>query len=261
MEEEGRKEMFEHDVFPLFVCLIVFYDFLVYSILVFFFPFFLSSLILLLSEERALAAEERARLPPPRRPWTVQRACSYVVPLIIVSVGVIALVFALGRNGNGPMSIPTIGDVTNPGIFFVDNDPWEGIPPSEVMKWRSSGTGGLKLTVLDALDGSEWEDIFHETVGEWEDGQPRVLDLATEKMAHDPNCEAVDGRSKVCNGNYGQTDWRGINQVNIQNGYIYSTTSRMNEYYLNGASVAQKQYTMCHGTYKFICLIYLICNI
>ena len=67
-----------------------------------------------------------------------------------------------------------------------------------------------------------------------------------EKEGHHSDCEPVDNKAKVCNGNYGDTLWRGINQVLIQNGYIVATTSKMNEFYLNKASVAQKRYTLCH---------------
>jgi hypothetical protein len=51
---------------------------------------------------------------------------------------------------------------------------------------------------------------------------------------------------KVCNGNYGDTRWRGINQVLMTNGYIVSSSAKMNEYYLYESNDDQKQYTMCH---------------
>lgn len=51
---------------------------------------------------------------------------------------------------------------------------------------------------------------------------------------------------KVCNGDYGDTRWKGINQVLISNGWIISSIAKMNEFYLGSASFDQRQYTMCH---------------
>lgn len=193
------------------------------------------------AEERALAAEERARGPPPSRPWTFKRVCSYVVPMVIVAVGIVALLYAMRKD-----TTETIPNLPNFGApFFEDEDPWEGLKPGDVVKWNNGGSGGLRLEVIDALQG-HWEDIFHDVINDWDNGTPKTLELSTEKEGHDPECEPDDNKSKVCNGNYGDTQWRGINQVLIQNGYIVATTSKMNEFYLEKASVAQKRYTMCH---------------
>jgi hypothetical protein len=192
------------------------------------------------AEERALAAEERARGRPPARPWSMRRACSFIVPMIIVIVGVIALVFAINEESEAPATVPTYGVP-----FFAGEDPWEGLKPADVARWNNGGSGGLKLDVVDALQGP-WEDIFHAVVKDWDEGTPKALSLATEKTGHDPTCEPIDNKSKVCNGNYGDSQWRGINQVLIQNGYIVAATSKMNEFYLEKASNAQKRYTLCH---------------
>jgi len=192
------------------------------------------------AEERALAAEERARGPPPTRPWTMKRVCSYVVPLVIVVLGVVALLYAMRSD-----KTQTIPNISFGGSFFEDEDPWQGLKPGDVVRWNNGGAGGLELQVVDALE-SQWEDIFHAVVEDWDSGTPKVLKLATQKAGPDPDCEPIDNKSKVCNSDYGDTQWRGINQVLIQNGYIISTTSKMNEYYLKKSSEAQKRYTMCH---------------
>jgi len=113
------------------------------------------------------------------------------------------------------------------------------------VKWNNGGAGGLQLDMVDALQG-HWEDIFHAVVADWDSGTPHALKLSTEKAGHDPECEPIDNKSKVCNSNYGDTQWRGINQVLIQSGYIVATTSKMNEFYLADASVEQRRYTLCH---------------
>lgn len=193
------------------------------------------------AEERALAAEERARGPPPTRPWTMRRVFSYIVPMVIVVIGMVALMYAIRKDETETIpQLPTFGTP-----FFEDEDPWEGLKPGDVVKWNNGGSGGLRLEVIDALQ-SQWEEIFHNVIDDWDSGIPNTLELSTEKAGHDPECEPLDNKSKVCNGNYGDTQWRGINQVLIQNGYIVATTSKMNEFYLSKASVAQKRYTMCH---------------
>jgi hypothetical protein len=192
------------------------------------------------AEERALAAEERARGRAPARPWTMRRACSFMVPLVIIVVGTVALISAMSEESTAPSTAP-IYRVP----FFEGEDPWEGLKPTDVARWNNGGSGGLKLDVVDALQGP-WEDIFHAVIKDWDEGTPKVLSLSTEKEGHDPECEPIDNKSKVCNGNYGDSQWRGINQVLIQNGYIVAATSKMNEFYLANADNAQKRYTLCH---------------
>ena len=48
--------------------------------------------------------------------------------------------------------------------------------------------------------------------------------------------------------NYGDTQWRGLNEVLLspRQGTIVSSTARLNEFYLNFESDAQKLYTSCH---------------
>jgi len=77
------------------------------------------------AEERALAAEERARGPPPNRPWTMRRVCSFVVPLAIIIVGIVALLYAMKQDDTQTIpSMPQFG-----GPFFEAEDPWEGLKP------------------------------------------------------------------------------------------------------------------------------------
>lgn len=197
------------------------------------------------AEERALAAEERAQGPPPRRPWTTRRACSYGVPLVIVIVGVVALLYAMQKdNTNSVPNLPTFG---GHGTVQNQHDPWQMLNSSQVAKWNNGGHG-LKLQQVNALD-SRWEPYFYQAVSDWDNGNPDCLDLSTSKTTPDSQCEPIDGKSKVCNGDYGNTQWRGINQALVQNGYIVASTSKMNDYYVTKGSsnlANEMQYTMCH---------------
>ena len=192
------------------------------------------------AEERALAAEERSRGPPPARPWTMKRACSFIVPIVIVVVGTVALIYAIKEESIAPATIPHVTP-----FFFQGEDPWEGLQPVDVARWNNGGSGGLKLDVVDAMDAN-WEDIFSIVLKDWNDGSPKVLELTSETYEHDEECEPIDNKSKVCNGQYGDTQWRGINQLLIQDGYIVAAISKMNDFYLAKATKDQKQYTLCH---------------
>ena len=67
-------------------------------------------------------------------------------------------------------------------------------------------------------------------------------------MPHETNCSALDGKVKVCNGDYGETGWRGLNNLVITNGFITSSVARMNEFYTGDPSTDddEMQYVMCH---------------
>jgi len=107
--------------------------------------------------------------------------------------------------------------------------------------------GGLSLTVLNNLvAGSDWNTYLATSIAEWDGGTPDAVTLNIRSMAHDPDCRAVRRAMKVCNANYGPTDWRGVNQILLQDGFILTSLAKMNDYYLEGTNRAQKQYTMCH---------------
>lgn len=118
-------------------------------------------------------------------------------------------------------------------------------------KWKpmdgEQDRAGLTLTVLNNLQyGSDWNDFFQTSMSEWDNGLPDAVTLNIRKLEHDPDCRAVRRAMKVCNANYGPTDWRGVNQILLQDEYIITSLAKMNDYYLEGTNKAQKQYTMCH---------------
>ena len=106
---------------------------------------------------------------------------------------------------------------------------------------------GLTLQVLNNLDESSgWNQYFETALNDWDNGTPDAVNLYLRTTSYDPDCRAVRKAMKVCNGNYGPTDWRGINQILLQDGFIITSLAKMNDYYLDGTNMAQKQYTMCH---------------
>uniref|UniRef100_A0A7S4VY47 Peptidase M10 metallopeptidase domain-containing protein n=1 Tax=Ditylum brightwellii TaxID=49249 RepID=A0A7S4VY47_9STRA len=139
------------------------------------------------------------------------------------------------------------GDVLDNLTDFVDewiNDPYVG--NNATYYWKSEGKAGLSLQLLNALDDT-WQDEYDAAVLDWEEGTPDALTLTTKKVEVDNECTQVEGVMKVCNGNYGETGWLGINELLlVGDGQIHSSVAKMNEWYLMNADIYERQYTMCH---------------
>jgi len=152
--------------------------------------------------------------------------------MICASVG---LVFA---TGNGTIITDTLGGFINSEL----DDPYSD---GEAPHWPQDGKG-LKATIINELS-DEWQTSFALAIADWNDGQPDAVDIFEEIGTYTPNCEAYDGKIIVCNGDYGETKWRGINEaITDYQGEILSTTARMNDYYLSKMDSGAWQYTMCH---------------
>jgi hypothetical protein len=131
---------------------------------------------------------------------------------------------------------------------FHREAPWNATDPSGAQRWENGGQG-LSLTVLNALDSS-WYTYFEAAVADWEAGLDGIdpLTLTTKVVTAETECTPETGFQKVCNGDYGDTGWNGINTILTSGSdlIIQSSAARMNEYYLAHGSDALRQYTMCH---------------
>lgn len=174
------------------------------------------------------------RLPQSRRR---KRVCGALVTISLVIGAVVGLVYYFVVLGGGvPSNILTNDEQAR-------TDPFDIIDPDQAHRWRNSGQG-VELVILNALE-TKWYQYFYNAVDDWDDGYPDTLSLTTEFREYDYDCLKVQGRIKVCNGNYGRTEWKGINVVNIdQDGFIVDSASRMNEYYMPERDDAQWQYTV-----------------
>mmetsp|Transcript_18106 Transcript_18106/g.27986 ORF Transcript_18106/g.27986 Transcript_18106/m.27986 type:complete len:929 (-) Transcript_18106:115-2901(-) len=191
----------------------------------------------IIAHQAAVANGELVIAPPQPQPWW-RRLLRCLMPIgVFIAVG-LGLWFAFGgNNGSGWPGLPTIGD----------NDPFDGVNPSETSQWEASkNKNGLSLEVLDGLD-QQWEGLFHTAMSDWENGTPDALSLTRKDIGYDGNCDHVELKMKVCNGNYDDTGWRGINQVMINHkGWIVSSIAKVNDFYLKNADNDQRRYTMCH---------------
>lgn len=178
--------------------------------------------------------------------------CNSLISIIscVVFIAVCAaLALALGLYF-GVFDEQDIEDVTGldvpslPPFFF--NDPFEGIPQNETAKWANGGSGGLDLTIVNYCQ-DDWLSAFDQAILDWDNGVPDALTLSTQYMNYDAVCDFQDGIMKVCNKDYGENGWKGLNEYMVtSNDVIINSRAKMNEYYLSAASADERQYVMCH---------------
>ena len=152
--------------------------------------------------------------------------------------------FGLSTSNPSTAVIPTAVPSEKDQLNFEGEDPFSGIDPFEIPAWRNQGSG-LSLQILNALDDI-WQNTFDVVVQEWDNGIPDALSLTVSQIPVEPECRVEFGMVKVCNGNYGASQWRGISTVLLDNDAIVASAVRLNEFYLSGADDAERQYTLCH---------------
>ena len=199
-----------------------------------------------LSRQQAQVAQQQIA----RRSY--QRTCwTRVLPILLCAIAIaLPCLFLFGVFS--PSQVPGLSSLGANGGVFGPNanavDPFSNVTlnPKTASHWPESGHG-LTLQILNALD-DPWYSYFYKAVQEWNDGTPDALTLSTVTVTPDSTCSPVTGKLKVCNGNYGNTQWLGINEILVdrRTNTIYASSAKMNEYYLQSASTDQKQYTMCH---------------
>lgn len=188
--------------------------------------------------------------------------CNWICNLLfslVIAVGIYLIWSMMGKpSGQDAMDFIrdfNVSDFTN----VLDNiteavwdngfneDPYVGDNTTNI--WQSATAGGLSLVLQNALD-DDWQTEFEAALEDWQESE--VLELTAVQVEVDNSCTRVAGVMKVCNGNFGDTGWLGINEIELEYasrnsvGYIISSVAKMNEYYLNNADYYKRQYTMCH---------------
>jgi hypothetical protein len=164
--------------------------------------------------------------PPSRRRRRIATCVSFVLFAVIAAV-----VFSVGFR-----------DTPNPLDFFVQED-----PPgrNETHEWRTQGNNGLTLIIENALDVS-WTPYLTMYVEKWDAGVGQVdpLTLSVQRVEPDFQCDPSRGKLKICNGDYGRNDWRGINIILLRNGLIAHSVAKLNDYWLQKDGEFHRRYTM-----------------
>jgi hypothetical protein len=163
------------------------------------------------------------------------KLCQYLLPIVVLLGASVGLIYA---TGNGDIISDLIPEFDNLNLF----DPSSG---KNAPHWPEDGNG-LKVTIINALS-NDWQTTFSLATADWNFGDPDAIEITEERGNPDPDCEAPDGKVIVCNGNYGDSKWRGVNEGILNpRGKMISSSARMNEYYLLNMGKGAWQYTMCH---------------
>ena len=171
--------------------------------------------------------------------------CHYVIPLAVILGASVGLLFA---TGNGKIITDVIDDIINKLENTEILDPLMG---AKAPHWPRTGNG-VEVTVIDALT-PDWQITFDLAIVDWATGTPQAVEIITIPGDPDPDCEAPEGTVIICNGDYGDKKWRGVNEAVTSGNIIISTTARMNLYYLAGMDKGAWQYTCCHELGRFSC--------
>lgn len=203
---------------------------------------------------------------PRKEGCSICRLLSAIVTLAVIGAGAYAAWFFLGKPSSDELVDIAIdlgekikeidfGDFTDVLENFTgfspdmwNEDPFVGDNTTNVWVGHTDGEGGLSLELWNALDDT-WTSEYEEAISDWNTlCTPKVLELTSKEVEMDRECTQADGVMKVCNGNYGETGWLGINEVlkSVPQGIIQSSVAKMNEHYLLNADYDERLYTMCH---------------
>lgn len=167
----------------------------------------------------------------------------FLIPLLLIGGTIIAIMYFTGWGG---------GLISKSGFIF-EKDGWEGVQIEDMPKWNTRGSGILQIEMINTLD-EHWQSYFQQSLSEWNSGIPKILELTETRITDDDNtqykdCDFVIGKFIVCNDNYGDTSFHGVNELLVKDGTITASAAKMNEYYMEQLTTteARKQYTMCHG--------------
>jgi len=186
------------------------------------------------------AMQHMIHSPPSQR--SVKRSICYggIIAIIIGFAAIMVVCFGeaiwLRFNGND-------NDNLQP-YFGADWGKGDGSPTGSFSQW-SNDKKGLPLKIQNALS-SDWDKYFVQAVSDW--NAAPALALSIKNVAEDPKCEKVNGLLKVCNADYTETTWTGLNELYYIGSFIVASVAKMNEFYLSAkdTSAAERQYVMCH---------------
>lgn len=174
------------------------------------------------------------------------RFCCAVSAIISLSATIAAAVSGFFSKDSSARNFDLFDPSTwNPN--WQDDNPHGSNEPYDFNTWYTQcSCNGLHLRVVNNLD-DKWNPYFERSISDWENGDPDVLSLhVIELPFRDPNCELMQGVLNVCNGDYGRTDWTGINRILVKHGSIVSSVAILNDYHLDKMNDGAKQNIICH---------------
>jgi hypothetical protein len=118
----------------------------------------------------------------------------------------------------------------------------------ENLHWGNDQRNGLGLNFVNSMS-LDWHEFFDEAVEDWDAAPSLFLTTSQDGLL---SCNHLRGKIRVCNDEFGDTGWLGINEAiyyeygDGKENIIVSSVAKINESYLREASDSQKQYVVCH---------------
>eukprot|EP00980_Cylindrotheca_fusiformis_P001636 scaffold368_cov125-Cylindrotheca_fusiformis.AAC.14 len=140
-----------------------------------------------------------------------------------------------------PEPAPTLSPIWT--SVQAGEDELESFSLSEIHWPHYQNNNGLRLEIVNTLD-DHWQVDLAATVETWNSLGSINLTIVNASNVDEENCEPVWGKIKICNHDYGETNWRGMVQVFFRSGNIVATSIRVNDFYAMERGWAQ--YTLCH---------------
>jgi hypothetical protein len=125
-------------------------------------------------------------------------------------------------------------------MTVLDEGAWTGIKLDFSYEWPHDDNI-LELEIQSSLE-SKWQGFFDDSIGDWNASEALVL--TSNQSAYESTCRPEIGKLKICNADYGTTDWRGITLVFLHGNQIIASTIKLNDFY--SATAAWNQYNVCH---------------
>jgi hypothetical protein len=93
-------------------------------------------------------------------------------------------------------------------LDHLDYNPHGGDSPYDFSLWNTGrGCNGLDISIIDNLE-DKWKPFLETAVADWDNGKPDAVTISVREISvYDPECSPVRNLLKVCNGDYGHTDW------------------------------------------------------
>jgi hypothetical protein len=130
---------------------------------------------------------------PPEKELTFARFCwdkafcKCFFPLFVVIAVIAGTMTALGIQPSRDQIPQPLAD------FIFSRDGWEGLEAKDLPRWNTRGSGVLKLEMLNALE-DHWQPYFEQSIEEWNNGEPDVVELTVTKVEPDSGCDFIRGK-------------------------------------------------------------------
>lgn len=153
-------------------------------------------------------------------------------------------------DGNAPIGRPSLGAPVTTEPAPTLSPIWSAVVTDKALDTTNLGEThwpefesktGLRLEILSSL-GDQWRPALETTVSDWNAFES--MELTVTSSPPDEECEPVWGKIKICNDDFGETNWRSSIEVYFRSENVVAVSLQVNDFYTLDQGWAQ--YTLCH---------------